>query len=458
MSWLPSSLIDSLTDVPGFDAHEFIKVHEAGNPPVSIRFNPLKFQQGITTELPLADKIPWSTNGFYLSERPSFTQDPLFHAGLYYVQEASSMFLEEALKQTCDLSRPLRVLDCCAAPGGKTTLLQSLLSEDSLLVSNEVIRQRVNVLEENCTKWGAANIVVTSSDVAGFSKLKNFFDVIVVDAPCSGSGLFRKDPEAVQEWSEAAVSMCAVRQQRILEDAYPALKEGGILIYATCSFSEKEDEAIGDWLIENLDATPLRLNINPDWNIIESVSHGNAYGYRFFPHLLKGEGFYLSCFKKTTSDDASWTVREKDRLPRISRNEEKVVQHFLSPVAGMALVKWKDNVLLLPEIVRDNLTFLQMLYVKKAGVEAGKIVHGELIPSHALAMSGAINPEFVAVSLKREAALQYLRRQEVKLDTHQRGWLLIKYQGINLGWVKVLGSRINNYYPKEWRILKSENN
>ncbi len=458
MSWIPSSLIDSLANVPGFDANEFIKVHEAGNPPVSIRFNPLKFNQSIPLELPVAEKIPWSTNGIYLSTRPSFTADPLFHAGLYYVQEASSMFLEKAMKQTCDLFGPLRVLDCCAAPGGKTTLLQSLLTEDSLLVSNEVIPQRVNVLEENCTKWGAANIVVTSSETSGFSKLNNFFDVVVVDAPCSGSGLFRKDPEAVQEWSEASVTMCSIRQQRILADVFPALKEGGILIYATCSFSEQEDEAIGDWLIDNFDAAPLQLDTDPSWNIIESISSRNTFGYRFFPHLVKGEGFYLSCFRKTTAEDASLKVREKDKLPFISRNEGMAVQPFLSSKTDLDLVKWKDNVLLLPTILRDTLPLLQKLYVKKAGVEVGKLVHGELIPSHALAMSHVINPDFVAVSLKKEAALQYLRRQEVKIDPQHRGWLLVKYQGVNLGWVKALGSRINNYYPKEWRILKSENN
>lgn len=455
---LPSSLIDSLTHVPGFDAPAFIKVHEASNPPVSIRFNPLKANNTILHDLPLAEKIPWSSSGYYLTERPSFTSDPLFHAGLYYVQEASGMFLEEAVKQTCDLSKPLRVLDLCAAPGGKTTLLQSLLTEDSVLVSNEVIRQRVNVLEENCTKWGAANIVVTSSDAAEFSKLKNFFDVMVVDAPCSGSGLFRKDPEAVKEWSEVAVTMCSLRQQRILADAWPALKQDGILIYATCSYSEQEDEMIGDWLLETYDVTPVQLQTKPEWNIVERVTHRKAFGYRFFPHLLNGEGFYLSCFKKTIGEDTTLTVREKDRLPVISKNEEKLMDRFLSKNAAIDIVKWKDNVLALPASVRAVLPLLQMLYVKKAGVEAGRILHGELIPSHALALSEQMQGDFVAVSLKKEDALQYLRRQEVKIDTLHKGWLLIQYQGVNLGWVKALGNRINNYYPKEWRILKSGNN
>jgi 16S rRNA C967 or C1407 C5-methylase (RsmB/RsmF family)/NOL1/NOP2/fmu family ribosome biogenesis protein len=458
VSLLPSSLIDSLTHLPGFDAPAFAKVHETAEPPVSIRFNPLKFYKTSTTDLPIAEKIPWTSKGYYLQQRPSFTSDPLFHAGLYYVQEASGMFLEEAMKQTCDLSKPLRVLDLCAAPGGKSTLLQSLLTDDSLLVSNEVIRQRVNVLEENCTKWGATNIVVTSSEASEFSRLNNFFDVIVVDAPCSGSGLFRKDPDAVQEWSEAAVAMCALRQQRILTDACPSLKENGILIYATCSYSEQENESICDWLIDSHDLTPLPLKIDPSWNIIESVTTYNAFGYRFFPHLLKGEGFFLACFIKTKGNEISLTVRDKDRLPLITRNEEKLVDSFFSKNPAFKFVKWNDNILALPLTLWEILPLLQMVYVKKAGVEAGRIAHGELIPAHALALSHMMNDQFVAVSLKREDALQYLRRQEVKIDTVHKGWLLIQYQGLNLGWVKALGNRINNYYPKEWRILKSGNN
>ena len=181
-------------------------------------------------------------------QRPSFTFDPLFHAGTYYVQEASSMFLEQALKQSVDLSQPLRVLDLCAAPGGKSTLLQSLLNKESLLVSNDVIKSRAAILEENIVKWGAANVVVTNNDPAHFARLENYFDAIVIDAPCSGSGLFRRDPEAINEWSENNVQLCSQRQQRIVADVWPALKQNGILIYSTCSYSAEEDEAILDWM------------------------------------------------------------------------------------------------------------------------------------------------------------------------------------------------------------------
>ena len=213
------------------------------------------------------------------------------------------MFVEQALRQLVDLSQPLKVLDLCAAPGGKSTHIQSLISPDSLLVSNEVIRSRAAVLKQNIIKWGSANVVVTNNDPAHFARLDNFFDLMVVDAPCSGSGLFRKDPAAVEEWSIDAVQLCASRQKRILADALPALRQGGLLLYATCSYSQEEDESISDWLAaqgyEN-----LSLKIEEAWGIVQTEAPASgAKGYRFFPHKSKGEGFYLGCFRKTGGDE-----------------------------------------------------------------------------------------------------------------------------------------------------------
>ena len=246
---LPEPLIQSLQNVKGFNEDAFKAVHQSGGQITSVRSNPEKIfniQHSIFNAQ--LEKVLWSSNGYYLFERPSFTLDPLFHAGAYYVQEASSMFLEEVLKQTVDLTRPLRVLDLCAAPGGKSTLIQSVISKDSLLVSNEVIKTRVNILAENIAKWGAPNVIVTNNDPSDFKRLPGYFDVIVVDAPCSGSGLFRKDPNAINEWSENNVALCAQRQQRSLADILPSLKEGGVLIYSTCSYSQSEDEDISNWL------------------------------------------------------------------------------------------------------------------------------------------------------------------------------------------------------------------
>ena len=231
---VPGELLHSLKNVEGFDEKSFLHVHEHRKPVVSVRINPEKI-----TAAPFggAEKIPWSSTGYYLPERPSFTLDPLLHAGAYYVQEASSMFLEQCLRQTTDLSSPLKVLDLCAAPGGKSTLIQSFISNESLLVSNEVIKTRVAVLVENLSKWGNENVIATNNDPRDFARLNGFFDVLVIDAPCSGSGLFRRDPDAISEWSVAAVETCSMRQQRILSDSYACLKQNGILIYSTCSYS-----------------------------------------------------------------------------------------------------------------------------------------------------------------------------------------------------------------------------
>jgi NOL1/NOP2/sun family putative RNA methylase len=251
----------------------------------------------------LAEAVAWSSNGYYLKSRPSFTLDPMFHAGAYYVQEASSMFLEEALKQAVDLTQPLKVLDLCAAPGGKSTLTQSVISNSSLLVSNEVIKARVNVLAENITKWGSANVIVTNNDPKDFQRLPGYFDVVIVDAPCSGSGLFRKDPKAVDEWSEQNVQLCNQRQQRILADVLPALKPGGVLIYSTCSYSPEENEDICDWLMDNYSFENTRFTLNEELGIVETTSPNNkAVGYRFYPDKVKGEGLFIAAFKK--SDNA----------------------------------------------------------------------------------------------------------------------------------------------------------
>ncbi|HET9278943.1 MAG TPA: RsmB/NOP family class I SAM-dependent RNA methyltransferase, partial [Flavitalea sp.] len=300
---LPEAFIQSLQKIQGFDEKSFVDAHNDEKKITSIRVNPKKLTDTNIdhSSLTIHQKIPWSTHGYYLTERPSFTLDPLFHAGVYYVQEASSMFLEQALVQTVDLSQPLRVLDLCAAPGGKSTLIESLISDKSILISNEVIKSRVSVLEENMIKWGASNVIVTNNDPITFQRLENYFDIIVVDAPCSGSGLFRKDARAIDEWSEDNVQMCSQRQQRILADVYPALKKDGILIYSTCSYSEEEDECIADWLLNTFAVSSLQLSLSDEagnlfGDIVETISKKHAaFGYRFFPDKIKGEGFFLAC-------------------------------------------------------------------------------------------------------------------------------------------------------------------
>lgn len=452
---LPEALLQSLSGIKGFDKEDFIQVHQSGEQVTSVRVNPAK----AGAQLTITNKqfnIPWCSNGYYLPGRPSFTLDPVFHAGAYYVQEASSMFLETALQQTADLAQPLKVLDLCAAPGGKSTLIQSLLNENSFLVSNEVIKTRVSILAENITKWGAANVVVTNNDPKDFQRLENYFDVIVVDAPCSGSGLFRKDPEAISEWSENNVQLCSQRQQRILADVLPALKDDGVLIYSTCSYSAAEDEAIADWLVADCKMQSLQLQLQTDWGIVETVSPlQQAYGYRFYPGRVKGEGFFIAAFKKQEHMDAVLQNKKaKTKTANISATEAAVIKPYLDDNSHLFFIKQQEDVLALPLCLQEELALLQSaLYIKKAGVKLGTVIRNELVPDHELAVSTIRSKQIPQLLLDDATALQYLRRQDIRPATAHKGWALASCRDLPMGWVKILPNRINNYYPAAWRIV-----
>ncbi len=475
---LPSSLLAAIEHTKGFDKKAFEEVHASGEQVVSVRVNPLKSstvngewstgnrQEAIGNKQPISTSldvmpnnpstslraVPWSSTGYYLSQRPSFTLDPLLHAGAYYVQEASSMFLEQAMKQSVDLSQPLLVLDLCAAPGGKSTLLQSIISNESLLVSNEVIQTRVNILKENIIKWGAGNVVVTNNDPNAFSKLHGLFDVIVIDAPCSGSGLFRRDAEAIKEWSEDNVQLCSQRQQRILADAWNCLKEDGVLIYSACSYSSEEDEEILDWMMSEFKVEGLRLKVDDSWNIDEVETAAGAYGYRFWPYKVKGEGFFIAAFRKRESADQ---LRIKIKTTQLaSKQEATIAANWLKNTDGLTFIKQGQNIAAVPTQWNETIQYLmQELKVRYAGVELGTIAKNDLLPEHALALSTIIGDSVVKVELSKEQALDYLRKNEITIASTHKGWAIASYQQHPLGWMKLLGNRINNYYPKEWRIL-----
>lgn len=457
---LPTIFLESLKGLKGFDKDAFEKVHQSGEQVTSIRLNPFKIK-GLSEDISIAayldEKIPWTSNGYYLSQRPSFTLDPAFHSGAYYVQEASSMFIEQALRQSANLSAPIKVLDLCAAPGGKSTLIQSLLNDKSLLVCNEVIKTRVNILDENITKWGAANVIVTNNNPKDFARLPAYFDVIVVDAPCSGSGLFRKDAAAIDEWSLQHVDSCGLRQQRILADILPSLKEGGTLIYSTCSYSEAEDEAIADWLIGEQGLSSTDISIQPEWNIVATKSrkHG-AVGYRFYPDKIKGEGFFIAIFTKggkTVSECQA--AKYKSKSEKLNAKDAGVVKPYLKDGENFFFIKQHDEVIALPNHLETELAAIQFsLYIKKAGVTLGSIIRNQLIPAHALALSTVYNSNLPQIEIDKETALQYLRRQEIKISTGVlKDWVLLTYINLPLGWIKILPNRINNYYPKDWRIF-----
>lgn len=447
---VPTALLQSLQTVKGFHQMDFEEVHASGEQIISIRLNPAKpFDPQY---LPISEKVKWCDHAVYLSERPFFTFDPLLHAGAYYVQEASSMFLWQALIQLMPETHAKKVLDLCAAPGGKSTLLSSYF-KDGLLVSNEVIKNRAAILVENCSKWADSNTVITNNDPTHFQSLPGFFDCIVVDAPCSGSGLFRKDPDSVNEWTEANVQLCSQRQQRILADILPALSENGILIYATCSYSQEEDEFICDWLINEMEMESCGLALEDDWNVIETESPMNgAKGYRFFPNLIKGEGFFLSCFRKLKHENYE-KIRSK-QLQMTTKSQVQQLESVISLKAGLAFFDQSASVRAIDSSWVSDLSILaNHLYIKKAGIEIAGFKGKDIVPSHELALSTLLIDGFPVLDLDLGNALLYLKRKEFRING-TIGWNLIRFSGLGIGWAKLLPNRVNNYYPAEWRILK----
>lgn len=455
---LPVDLINSLQSVKGFSREAFEKEHASPEKVTSIRINPYKRS---TSSLPLLfpflerTGIPWCETGYYLSARPSFTPDPFFHAGCYYVQEASSMFLEQVIKAVFpghEQAR-LRILDLCAAPGGKTTHLSALFPE-GFIVANEVIKTRAGILAENVVRWGKENIIVTSNDPAAFNRLQGYFDLVVADAPCSGSGMFRKDPESIKEWSPQHVDLCSKRQKRIIEDCWPSLKENGIFIYATCSYSVKENEEVLDWIADTFEVDTVSVPHAAANGIVETVSDRNTmYGYRFYPDKIKGEGFFIACMRKKEHIDEQ--IPDPKRLVMASKQDRNIISPFLTNPEQYELVYTGREIDILKKCNMDDIAALYpVLYIKKPGIRAGKIMKDELIPSHELALSTIIALNLSGIDADPETALEYLRKKDFSADNASKGWNVVRFMGHNLGWVKILPNRINNYYPSALRILK----
>jgi NOL1/NOP2/sun family putative RNA methylase len=448
------ALINSLAGVAGFRTDAFVQVHQETSP-VSVRYNPYKANTSLFVDLH-TEPVAWCEWGQYLPLRPTFTLDPHFHAGRYYVQEASSMFLAQAIKQHTDLNDSLRVLDLCAAPGGKSTLIASMLSADSLLVANEVIKSRANILANNLSKWGIANACVTNNDPKDFQRLAGFFDVVVIDAPCSGSGLFRKDPAAQDEWSLANVDLCSQRQKRILADVWDTLKEDGLLIYSTCSYSEAENEEILDWICRELNCKTEQISLQSDWEIVETLSPKyKAYGYRFYPDRVKGEGFFLACLRKNEQVKVANVRPPRDSTKQI-KQERACFGNWIDDLEAYTWFALQQDFFLIPTNLRTEVWALQQnLYLRKAGIRLGQMAGKDLIPDHELALSVALTKDIPILSLDKENAISYLRRDDLPPEayTQQKGWVNIQYEGYGLGWAKVLPNRLNNYYPKDMRIL-----
>jgi NOL1/NOP2/fmu family ribosome biogenesis protein len=363
------------------------------------------------------------------------------------------MFLHQAIKQLGLDRAPVKALDLCAAPGGKSTLVVSALHEDSFLLSNEIIKSRAKVLSDNVMRWGYPNVAVTNNDPSAFKHVPGYFDLMVVDAPCSGSGMFHKDHNAIDEWSLANVKLCSERQQRILANSLSTLKEEGVLFYSTCSYSKEENEDIVDWLIDEFGMEALSIEINEDWGIqqTESTEH-KAAAYRFYPHKVKGEGFFFAALRKK-SPQASFVIKkgkhEKNSAP------QDVANRWMD-VDGLYTFQREEFLHVFPKKYEQDLNALQrVLYFKEAGTMIGRYLKKEFIPSHDLAMSVRIHDRLPKIELDKEVALHYLHKEALDSAINKEGltgWVLVTYGGVNLGWVKAMPNRINNYYPKEARI------
>lgn len=413
--------------------------------PTSIRINNSKISSG-----KLSNQVPWCNNGFYLDKRPQFTFDPLFHAGGYYVQEASSMFIAQVLKQYASPS--MKVLDLCAAPGGKSTLITDFLDVDSLLVSNEVIRSRANILSENITKWGNPNTIVTNNDPSKIGKLKGFFDIVLVDAPCSGEGMFRKDQGAVAEWSLENVKLCKERQQRILADIWPSLKSDGVLIYSTCTYNLEENEQNVRWICDELDAEVLSVDIPKEWGITSSFVE-DVTAYRFFPHKTSGEGFFCAVLRKK-GDEYNSPKKIKDKDNRSKINLEMQYKNLILNPDRFTFYSRNDRWFAFPSHLYSHLqTIKSELNIVSEGICLGEFKGKDFVPDQSLALSNYLNKDaFVTLEVDWKTAISYLRKEALVFTDLPKGYILLTFRGIPLGFVKNIGNRANNLYPQEWRI------
>jgi len=366
------------------------------------------------------------------------------------------MFLEQALKQSVDLSQPLRVLDLCAAPGGKSTHLLSMINEGSLLVANEAIRSRATILAENILKWGNINVVVTNNDPEDFQKLEGFFDVILVDAPCSGEGLFRKDANAVQEWSEESVELCALRQQRILNQIWPALKQDGILIYCTCTYNEKENEENIGNVFKGKEAESIRLKVEAEWGV-EEIEKQGRFGYRFYPHKVRGEGFFISVIRKK-EEQKETEVRARSSFYSPPKKISERSSEWMLHANEAEFVLHEDLILALPGKHVFEIDYLtKVLKVIQKGTAIATIKHDKLIPEHSWALSTQINKKnFPIVELTLDQAISFLRKDAQNL-VGERGFTLIEFEQNPIGWANLLGNRTNNLYPSAYRIRSEFN-
>ncbi len=437
-----------MNDLLGGSAFELLESLNS-KPVTAIRTHPYKGKPDYSG----FKRIPWSSLGYYLDERPSFPLDPHFHAGSYYVQDAASQFIEYLFRQLKWKTKHPLILDLSAAPGGKSTHLLSLMDGKGLLLANEVNRKRYRILNENLIKWGFDNYLSTSLDPSRISLLGGLFDLVLLDAPCSGEGLFRKDRNARSEWSAANVKLSCERQTRILHEARKLVKTGGYLIYSTCTFNRKENEEQLEMLLSNgFDWPDMETDDARKWQ----VELTRPAAFRFYPHLLQSEGFFVAVLQRKEENEQKPETKAyavPGNLRQESEKLKKQISSFVSRLDDRFILQFNQSCSALPLAVLDSaMHIIRHIPVYKTGAALGAFKGNSFVPAHELAMRFDLKSSYPVVEADRDTAIQYLAKQAIRIHSKEKGWALISFEGSILGWGKILPGRINNYYPTAYRL------
>ena len=444
MTALPAEFVERMKVQLGHEADDFFASLSVSSP-TSIRTHQRKGK----TPFPAREKVIWCDNGVYLEDRPSFHLDPHWHGGAYYVQEASSMILDFILKQIQLPDQPRILVDMCAAPGGKTGILAQHLRSCDVLVANEVVSQRRTILWENLVKGGFLNTFLSGESAAAFKH--PIADLMLIDAPCAGEGMMRKDPEAIRQWSPSLVQSCSLMQQKIVQDATKAIKPGGILIYSTCSYSMAENIENINRFIDDGSFEPMQLSFPEGWGI-ETISFKNATGYQLYPHRVKGEGLFVSVLRKKNADEVS--VFSPKKSPKYSSPLPDWLASQYQDATDLLVLKNNPLHPVFHKVAEEKINEVMWALPKaeliaSSGEQKGK----DFIPAHFLAMSGLYNKTIPIMELGYQTALDYLERQTSTLPQgNSLGWHIIRYEETDLGWAKYTQQGWKNHYPMHWRL------
>jgi 16S rRNA C967 or C1407 C5-methylase (RsmB/RsmF family)/NOL1/NOP2/fmu family ribosome biogenesis protein len=441
---LPKEFVERMEAQLGGEAEAFFASLDTPSP-TSIRLHHLKGKSSFAYEA----SVPWCSNGRYLSTRPAFHLDPHWHAGAYYVQEASSMVLDHVVKQLALDTQPRIWLDLCAAPGGKTGILASHLGPGDVLVANEVVGQRRSILRENLTRAGYLNTLITGENASSFQE--PFADIILIDAPCAGEGMMRKEPEAIRQWTPALVNSCSHLQKEIVTNAARSLKENGYLIYSTCSYSMEENINNILYFIQEFQLHPVRVAFPEQWGVI-TIQEEGAIGYQLYPHKVKGEGLFMAVLKNTSPAETRYRKFKKP-FNLFETPPEWLASHLAEP--ENMLVRKNNPQLQMITVQAETKANEVLMHLPRAEVlaEAGELKGKDFVPAHYMAMAGFQGARYEIIDLELSGALDYLERTVQSLPADRKpGWYLCRFEGTLLGWVKYTPQGWKNHYPMNWRL------